>query len=262
MSKIRFVSLFVLLALLLSAVPGAVMGQEPPPPEQEVVIQGGGEESKVISMRNRADPNYVYTAEELKALAVKDRLAEQHMQELEATKGAGYKFLSVGTWLEPNNWAHRNYCGPAATQVALDARLPASQVPDIDTIGEEESIDPNWGIWISAIKPVLNTRLNTDWYWYGSSGSEQTLFNRIVWNIDHNYALVTGCKTGLMKGWDRNVGHIVAVPGYYNGTNDDVRGTFYTETSGSVAGYTGSYWQHATKFDMWQYVEDNNAQVW
>ena len=29
MSKIRFVSLFVLLALLLSAVPGAVMGQEP-----------------------------------------------------------------------------------------------------------------------------------------------------------------------------------------------------------------------------------------
>jgi len=112
MRKLKFVSVFVLLALLVSAGVGVAAAQEPPP-KVETVDRGG----------NRADPNYVYTAEELEALAVKDRLAEKHVQELDGVKG-GSKILTVGYWPQPNDWAHRNYCGPGATQVALDARLP------------------------------------------------------------------------------------------------------------------------------------------
>lgn len=248
MRKLKFVSVFVLLALLLSVGRGVLLAQEPPP-KVERVGRGG----------NRADPNYVYTAEELEALAVKDRLAEKHVQELDGVKG-GFKILAVGYWPQPNNWAHRNYCGPGATQVALDARLPYWEVPDIDTIGEEENINPDWGIYISAIRPVLNTRLNTDWYWYGGSGSEQTLFNRIVWDMDHDYALATGCETNGMPGWGAHEsGHIVAVYGYYRGTTDYA---YYTETAGSVAGYNGPYRQCVTKGNMWQYVDGNDAQVW
>ena len=51
MSKIRFVSLFVLLALLLSVVPGAVLGQEPPPPEVEPRSQGPQEQYQELFER-------------------------------------------------------------------------------------------------------------------------------------------------------------------------------------------------------------------
>lgn len=63
MRKLKFVSVFVLLALLLSAASGAVMADDPPPD-------------------NRANPNYVYTAEELEALAAKDRRAKRYVEEL------------------------------------------------------------------------------------------------------------------------------------------------------------------------------------
>lgn len=170
--------------------------------------------------------------------------------------------LIVGLWKEPNDWEHRNYCGPGATQVALDARLPASQVPDIDTIGEEENIDPDWGIYISAIKPVLNDRLNTGWYVYDSDiGSEWTLFWRTIFDVDRGWALTTGCVTNQMPGWSTDANHIVAVVGYID-SDDYTDCISYTETAGSVAGYYGDYWQMVSKGDMWQYVEENDAMVW
>lgn len=194
-------------------------------------------------------------------MAAKDALASQYMQQRIGIKYIGGKWLSVGTWKEPNDWEHRNYCGPGATQVALDARLPASEVPDIDTIGKEENIDPNWGVWICDIRPVLNRRLDTDWYWCGSSGSENTLYNRIVWDIDHDYALITGCRTDDMPGWSVKAPHIVAVYGYWEPTGS-TQYVYYTETAGSVAGYTGPYRQGATRQAFWIYVAGNDAQVW
>jgi hypothetical protein len=259
MRKIKFVSVFVLLALLLSAWPGAVMADEPPPGNPTVVDQGNGDEG---NKRNRMDPNYVYTAEELEAIAAKEALVEQHVQRRAGTRSIARKILRVGKWLEPNDWDHRNYCGPGATQVVLDARLPYWDVPDIDTIGEEENIDPNSGVWLSDIKTVLNDRLNTTWYEVNGSGSGSSLYNRITSDIDNDYALVTGCETGLMGGWNgRDVGHIVAVYGYWiwTGSNQYV---YYTETAGSVAGYNGSYRQRATRQDFWGYVAGNDTQVW
>jgi hypothetical protein len=262
MRKVKLVSVFVLLALLLGASPGAVMGQEPPPPDLEVGVQDGDDEDETRPMRNRMDPNYIYTAEELEMLAAKDALAKQHMQQRVGVRGIGGKWLSVGTWLQPNDWAHRNYCGPGATQVALDARLPYWEVPDIDTIGEEENIDPNSGVWISDIRPVLNERLSTTWYECNGSGSGSTLYHRVVLNIDSDYAMVTGCRTDDMPGWGgHESGHILAVYGYWEPTGNS-QYVYYTETSRPVAGYNGPYRRSTTRQTFWGYVSGNDTQVW
>lgn len=227
---------------------------------------------------NRMDPDYVYTPEELARIADKQSMANQHMKERQLAflrvedntfpdiiiqpYAIGGKTLSVGTWKEPNDWDHRNYCGPGATQVALDARLPASSVPNIETLAQEEYLNPNWGVYINNITPVLNNRLSTTWYVTSGSGSATTLYSRIVSDIDNNYAMITGVVTNNMPGWGGyGVNHIVAVYGYNEPTlnNQYVK---YTETAGSVAGYSGSYFQQVTRQQMWTYVSPNDAQSW
>lgn len=218
-------------------------------------------------MRNRMDPNYVYTAEELEAIAAKDRLAKQHREQRISPLSIGKKILAVGVWKEPNDWEHRNYCGAGATQVALDARLPYWEVPDIETVADELDLDPDSGSWVCHstdpdIRDVLNDRLDTDWYWCSGSGSGNTLYNRIVWDMDHDYALVTGCETDEMDGWGgHHALHIVAVYGYWEPTGS-TQYVYYTETSGSVAGYDGPYRQRATRQEFWTYVDGNDAQAW
>jgi len=174
-------------------------------------------------------------------------------------RGYWGKILSVGTWLEPNDWAHRNYCGPAATQVALDARLPAAQVPDIETIATEENIDPNEGVWLVDIRNVLNARLGTPWYEVASVTSQSSLAIRLMSDINNDYAMVTGVSTYEMPGWSVTAPHIVAVYGYGiygSGT------AYYVETAGSVAGYFGTYRQSALMPAMYTYVSGNPWHVW
>lgn len=211
------------------------------------------------------DPNYVPTAEELQAVAAKNAAANQHMKDRKnqiSPLTLGSHILSVGTWKEPNDAAHVNYCGPGATQVALDARLPATSVPNIDTIGAEENIDPSWGVYATSIAPVLNTRLNTTFYVVDGASSKAGLQTRIVTDIDSGYVMVTGVKTGAMPGWSGyDVYHIVAVYGYneVSGTNTTV---YYTETAAAMAGFTGTYRNSKSLDTFWNYVLPNNVQVW
>lgn len=222
-------------------------------------------------MRNGADPNYVFSEEELQRIAAKDAAAQEHVAGGLSSGDSpfyfkGSKTLTVGTWKEPNSWAYRNYCGPGATQVALDVRLPASQVPSIDVLGAEEYIDPNWGVYMNNICPVLNNRLSTSWYTNGSATSETQITNWIVADVDADYGLVTGVKTGSMPGWGGyNTNHIVTVYGYQN-VYVETSGTYgtiqYTETSGTVAGYNGAYRQSVGSGTFWSYVSGNSAQCW
>jgi hypothetical protein len=211
------------------------------------------------------DPNYVPTAEDLQRIAAKNVAATQYMKDRKnniSPLTLGSHILSVGTWLEPNDDAHVNYCGPGATQVALDARLPASSVPDINTIGAEENIDPSWGVYIDSIRTVLNTRLNTDFYWVQSAQSKAQFQTFTVTDIDGGYVLVTGVKTGGMPGWGtRNVEHIVAVYGYNEISNTNTT-IYYIETAAVAAGFTGTYRNSKSLSTFWNYVLANNVQVW
>jgi hypothetical protein len=168
-------------------------------------------------------------------------------------------------WREPNDTAHINHCGPGATQVALDARLPASQVPDIDTLGREEKLDPNppkSGTYMSDIVPVLNKRLNTTWYKLGYAGNQNELEAGILRNLDNGYALLTGLRTSGMPGWGtHDAYHIVAVIGFYK-TDDGTKYVGYIETAAPKAKYTGTRMQIVPLNDFWSYVKRNNVQAW
>lgn len=227
----------------------------------DFVARAGGEQPP----HNGADPNYVPTAQELQAIAAKEAAAARYMKNrslLIVPLSLGSRVLGVGTWLEPNDAAHVNYCGPGATQVALDARLPASSVPNIDTLGTEESIDITWGVTTTSIRNVLNSRLSTTFYVASGASASTALHTRIVTDIDSNYAMVTGVKTGGMPGWGtRNVFHIVAVYGY-NEVNVGLMNIYYIETASPTAGFTGTYRNTKTLSTFWTYVSQNNSQVW
>jgi hypothetical protein len=265
--------LAIFMVLVLMALPHGIASADAPVPGDSNTDPAGGIDSR---MRNRSDPNYVYSQEELDRIAAKQAIVDQYAIQRASgensnreTLGAdsigpssiGGKSLAVGVWQEPNDWAHRNYCGPASSQVALDARLPATGVPGIETLAAEEGLDPNWGVYMQNVCPVLNSHLGSTFYETAGSGSQSTFYDRVVFDIGSNYATVTGVKTLGMPGWSVVALHIVTIYGY-NEPDITTQYIYYTETAGSVAGYTGSYWQSALRQNMWTYVSPNDVQCW
>jgi hypothetical protein len=94
-----------------------------------------------------APPRPPLTPEQQAELEASNAAAEAYVRSLvtEVVSAAGVdalnaivrKSASVGdlnTWKEPNDQAHRNYCGPATIQVTIDAQIPKSMVPNIEAI--------------------------------------------------------------------------------------------------------------------------------
>jgi len=175
-------------------------------------------------------------------------------------------------WKEPNDAAHVNYCGPGATQVALDVRLPKSEVPDIDTIGRMEHINPHWGVYMSNVVITLNNILRVHGDIPNSNGfvayelaypdSMWNLFWYIRWDIQKGYATVSGVKTDYMPGWNgRKAYHIVAVFGiYYDSEYNNYYK--YAETASRMAGYNGPFAQWAFWQDFYQWYSQNPVISW
>lgn len=256
--------MFVLVVFLLSVGSSITRAQGP--------VTGGPPDQSPL-MRNGVDPNYVFTAEELKAIAAKQAQAKQYVEQLHAARQnqiqpntAGYHAVYVGTYQEPNDYAHRNYCGPAATQVILSTRLPANQIPGINQIGTDEGIDPTWGVYNTAIRNELNRLLGTSWYIYSVGSTQTTVMAEIELDVNANWSLDTSMYTGGMPGWGtRDIKHIVAIYGYYE-TGYYAGYVYYTETGQSTQGYSGSYGNVNTLPTFYSWISahggNNNSQVW
>ena len=236
-------------------------------------------------MRNGVDPDYVPSQAELVAIAQKIAAADTHLQERygpdpESPESLGTHVLAIGTYREPNDYAHRNYCGPGATLVILSARLTRAQIYDLvlpndstpttlelfDKIGSNEGIDPTWGVTNTKIRDELNRQLNTTYYSYVINTTKANLKTYIVYDIDEGYALNTSLWTGGMAGWGtRDTKHVVAIHGY-NETTTSSFYVYYTETSQSVQGYSGLYKNVVGLTSFYQRVKahenNNNSQVW
>jgi hypothetical protein len=174
-------------------------------------------------------------------------------------------------WKEPNDEAHVNYCGPGASQVALDVRLPAMFVPSIDTIGDMENIDPNWGVYMNDVMSTLNLILreyddipNSNGfvaYELASPGSPWSLFNYVKWDNERWYATVSGVYTEGMPGWHKNAYHIVAIFGlYYNSEYENYYE--YAETSSPTAGYYGPFSQWRDIWTFFDWYSRNPTITW
>jgi hypothetical protein len=222
--------------------------------------------TRQTNQRNKLDPNYQWSPEELARLAEKEKAAEIHAQQSIPIISLGS--LNVGPaelYREPNDFAHRNYCGPSSTQVAIRAR--SGIVPNLEDVARGEYLDPNSGVWINNITPYINRYLGTTWYITSSAGNSTILGNWIHTDIDARYATITGLYTSGMPGWVVSANHIVTVYGY-NFTNPNNKLVSYVDTGSEYAGHKygngGAYFNSSIPLttSFWSWVSRDNAQVW
>ncbi len=193
---------------------------------------------------------------------------ERGILKLTAQTQAAYAY--VQPYREPDDWAHRNYCGAGAAVTLLshwDTNLP--NTVDIDQLGREMGLDPDTGVWIYRIARPVNERLNqylgqdVNWYRFANAASLDDLRWMIEVDIKQNAVpFVTGLMTYGLPGWGpRNVGHIVCVYGYTRDP-DGAEWVAYTDTSPPVSGYHGYILHNIELGWFWQAVSGNSAQVW
>jgi hypothetical protein len=179
-----------------------------------------------------------------------------------------WQWVSVvnNKWIEPENAAYVNYCGPSAGQVALDVRLEDWQIPSLYDIGQEMYINPSWGVYMTSVRDVLNRRLNTTWYEASGSGNANNFVSRASADLTRNYAMVTALQTSGLPGWGPvNVNHIVTVYAMYVG--DGTYSIAWVDTASNMARHNqpgGSYLNYMyLGRDFYNgYVSRNDVQAW
>jgi hypothetical protein len=248
-SKI-FLSVLVVISLAFSIV-SAVEADSPSP------IPSGG--------NNTLGP-YTPTQEELAKLAAKNSAALAHYNQKSIVSALAKGNLNVGNgeqYREPNDYAHRNYCGPSATQVAIRART--TTVPGLETVAKGEYLTQGSGVWIANITPYINKYLKTTWYLTGYASNQTELRVWINLDIDSKYALITGVWTAGMPGWSVSADHIITVFAYDFTT--PTKYISYVDTASEYAGHHyksgGAYFNWWIKLDtFWNWVNNNDAQTW
>ncbi len=183
--------------------------------------------------------------------------------------GTTAAFAYVEPYQEPNDWVHRNYCGPGSAIALLshwDRSYPARA--DIDGLGQDMGLDPNMGVWVYRMTAPINEQLNQiggrelNWYRYGEAKTIDDLRYMLqVDLVEHGVPLITSLMTGGLPGWGSDVGHIVAVYGYTR-TADGTEYVSYVDTAPPLSGHSG-YTLHTWELNaFWQAVSRNGAQVW
>jgi len=189
---------------------------------------------------------------------------------LTLTRDTQAAFAYVQPYREPDDYAHRNYCGAGAVTELLshwDPSLP--QTIDIDQLGDEMGLDPNGGLWVKDMVPTINNHLNqylgqtVDWYHYDKATSLADF--RYMLDIDirqNGVPLITGVMTGGLPGWgSSNVGHIIAVYGYTR-SPDGTEYVEYCDTAAPSAGYAGMILNQLDLASFWQAAGPECAVDW
>ncbi len=177
--------------------------------------------------------------------------------------------VRVQAFHEPNDYAHRNYCGAGATQVLLSAWTDA--VPDIESVAQRNHLDPRIGqlgsdtvaginSWLdSLVKP----RLGRSWY----RGSRVTSLDELLdilrqdlaspvarEQFGHGVPVMVQIMTPTLPGWNRwNATHMLTIYAYDLRTHDPARDTVsYVETPSPIAGYRGPATQTIAVNLLWE----------
>mgnify|MGYP005841438371 CR=1 FL=1 len=184
----------------------------------------------------------------------------------QSNRGVAY----VAEYSEPNDQAHRNYCGPGAATVVIshfDAAYPSKG--DIDKLGSDMNMDPSSGVWVKDIVKPVNDRINAavgqelNWYKYGEASTIDEFRFMLQYDIIENgVPLITSLQTAGLPGWGgQDVGHIVAVHGY--GVDSEGKEfVTYTDTAPAAAGYNAEAFHTVDMQTFWNAVSGNSAQVW
>jgi len=171
--------------------------------------------------------------------------------------------VSVGSYNEPNDIQHVNYCGPGASQVLISAWT--SNVPDIQTLATEEQTKLNSGTLLKNMVGPINNAIGQSYYSIHHASSQADFSNMIGRDIlDNQHPLITGILTIYQKnqlnGWTVSATHIITIYGF-DFSSPTVGYIYYYETSGTVAGTTATGPNRIDYNVFWSLVQQNNIQL-
>jgi hypothetical protein len=184
--------------------------------------------------------------------------------------------LPVRIESEPNDYAHRNYCGEGA--IALLLSTWTSAVPSIDAIGTAAHVVESYGTTganaVEAINGYLEQLTGTQAYAYtGAHVTALAVFlDELMTDLSaegrfasagHGSPVLVHVMTATLPGWDgHQAQHMVAVYGYSlvaGGAAGDT--VTYAETAGSVAGYRGPQVQTISLAALWAAMQSYNTDI-
>lgn len=172
-------------------------------------------------------------------------------------------FVSVSSYNEPNNYKHRNYCGPAASRVLISAWT--NNVPTLSTLATEEKTSAKNGTLMSNMVRPINNAIGQKYYSIQYAGS-QGAFSNMIGNdiLGNNHPLITGILTiygsNHLNGWSIKAKHIITIYGF-DFTSPSVGYIYYYETGGTVAGTTATGSNSIDYNTFWTLVQQNNVQL-
>ncbi len=184
--------------------------------------------------------------------------------------------LAVRVYLEPNDYAHRNYCAEGAIAVLLSTWT--GTVPSLDAIGVVAHVVESYGTTganaVVAINSYLGQITGTQRYAYtGTHITSLAVFQQQVetdlsglgrlMGAGHGSPVLVHVMTATLPGWDGyQAQHMIAVIGYNFSAGTAGGDTVtYAESAGSVAGYNGPEVQTISLATLWNAMQNYNQDV-
>ncbi len=177
---------------------------------------------------------------------------------------------------EPNDQAHRDYCGSGATQVLVSAWLPT--VPDIETVARLSKLDPNRGqtgantviainhLLAAVAQPALGgdfyTGRHTDRLADVVAALRADLPNpRTQSVLGHGAPIMVQTMTRNLPGWNHwQATHMITIFAYDLRSGDPATETVtYAETPSPQAAYTGPPVQTIPLSLLWSEMQSYTA---
>ncbi len=184
--------------------------------------------------------------------------------------------LAVRVYLEPNDYAHRNYCAEGAIAVLLSTWTGA--VPSLEAIGVAAHVVESYGTTganaVVAINSYLGQITGTQRYAYtGTHVTSLAVFQqqletdlsglgRFV-GAGHGSPVLVHVMTATLPGWEGyQAQHMIAVIGYnFSAGTAGADTVTYAESAGSVAGYNGPEVQTISLAALWNAMQNYNQDV-
>ncbi len=177
--------------------------------------------------------------------------------------------VTVRAFHEPNDYAHRNYCGAGATQVLLSAWI--QPVADIEAIARRNALDPRIGQTGAATVSGINGWLDSmvvpvigrSWYRGSRITSQPELVDILRQDLGsplakdvfgHGAPVMVQLMTPTLPGWNRwNATHMLTIYAYDLSAHDPAKDTVsYMETPAPMAGYRGPATQTISVKMLWE----------
>ena len=184
--------------------------------------------------------------------------------------------LSVQIELEPNDYAHRNYCAEGAIAVLLSTWTTA--LPSIDAIGVAAHVIESSGTLGDNAVAAINAYLEqiTGTANYGYSGSHVTSLPVFESQLEtdlsgmgrftaagHGSPVLVHVMTATLPGWGGyQAQHMISVFGYSFAAGTPAGDTVtYVESAGSVAGYNGPRVETISLAVLWTAMQNYNTDI-